>query len=259
MTELQRESETRSAEALSGSPPSEFVESFTASMPSTYRLQYGEPVIREHAAIVWRRGSKPVHLELWSDGASESACLCLVTDDRPGLLALVSAAIVAHSLDIIGANVFGRSRRWQADEAVDFFWVRGLNGRELAPLDSREITAIADTVRALLQGDVELKTLAPHTLPASRPAGPGPCEVRFDPEATSDRLIVDAQDRPGLLSAITSALARESALVVWSKVVTLAGRAHDEFILEREDTRRLSEADKESILRAVIAAVKTIA
>jgi len=258
MPELRRDPPARGDEPQSEAPPRDFVEGFTASMPGSYRLQYDDQTISEHASIAWRRGAKLVHLEVWPDGATDSVCLCLVTDDRAGLLALVSSAIAAHSLDIIGANVFGRARRWQDDEAIDFFWVRGLKGRELDDIDERELEAIAATIASLLRGEVDVHSLASRTTPTSRPSGPSPCEVRFDAEAPSDLLVVDAADRPGLLSAITAAVAAAHALIVRSTVVTLAGRAHDEFLLQREGARRLSAAERDAVVRAVTAAIGSI-
>jgi UTP:GlnB (protein PII) uridylyltransferase len=258
MCELARDPDARGVDTKLEAPPSEFVESFTASMPGSYRLQYGEQTIREHAGIAFRRGAKVVHLELWSDSATDGACLCIVTDDRAGLLALVTSAIAAHSLDILGAKVFGRSRRWQADEAVDFFWVRSVKSREPTALDSRQVAAIADTIAALLRGELDVPALAPRTTPTERPVAPHVTDVHFDEQAATDLLVVDANDRPGLLSAITTAITAEDVLIVWSSVTTASGRAHDEFRVQREDAQRLTPEQRETIVRVVTSALAAL-
>ncbi len=38
---------------------------FLASMPAAYGRLYGAREVAEHAAIVARRGPRPVHAELW--------------------------------------------------------------------------------------------------------------------------------------------------------------------------------------------------
>jgi UTP:GlnB (protein PII) uridylyltransferase len=255
MPEVRRDDDARCTEPELDVPPSEFVETFTATMPGSYRLQYGEPTIREHAAIAWRRREKLVHIERWEDASTDSACLCVVTDDRAGLMAMVTTAIGAHSLDIVGAKVFGRARRWQEDEAVDFFWVRGLPGDEV---DARRMASIADTVSSLLRGEIELPSLVPRTTPTVRPVGPCSDVVRFDEHAITDLLIVETDDRPSLLAAITAAVTSEAARIVWSAVITVGTRARDEFRLESESGKRLSPAEKDAIVHAVTVAVAAL-
>src|SRR5437762_2024262 len=80
-------------------PPSSFVERFRSSMPEAYRSRYNPEQVRAHAAISWRRASAPAHVEQWSDEADGTRWICVITDDRRGLLSLLSAAITAHCLD----------------------------------------------------------------------------------------------------------------------------------------------------------------
>ncbi len=80
----------------------------------------------------------------------EVAELCVVAEDRPGLLARIAAAITAGRLEVLGAQVYSRTpgvvpaavrvgaRETEGvTEAVDIFWVRdrvdGLEGAQSAP------------------------------------------------------------------------------------------------------------------------------
>jgi UTP:GlnB (protein PII) uridylyltransferase len=99
--------------------PASFLETFGASMPATYQAQHSQAEVLEHARIVWNRRDKLAHVEPCLGDERGGAWICVVTDDRPGLLSLLSAAISAHSLDILAANIWphaarktGRSRRF---------------------------------------------------------------------------------------------------------------------------------------------------
>src|SRR3954447_13863315 len=100
--------------------PDEGMAWFLSSMPDPYPEQHQLEEVRAHAEIVSRRGGALVHLES-CPGPTETeepgTWLCVVTDDRPGLLSLLSAAIAAHSLDILSARVYTRSRAGSPDEA----------------------------------------------------------------------------------------------------------------------------------------------
>ena len=56
--------------------------------------------------------------------ATGRAALCVVAEDRPGLLSAIAAALVSHKLDVITALVFSRVASGGDVEAVDFLWVR---------------------------------------------------------------------------------------------------------------------------------------
>src|SRR5258708_29293606 len=85
--------------------PSGFAEAFSASMPPRYRVLFAPRTIRKHAGICHRRARRPAHAEVWRTLADGSAAMCVVADDRPGLLSAIAAALVSHHLDVITALV----------------------------------------------------------------------------------------------------------------------------------------------------------
>src|SRR5580692_5802551 len=93
-------------------------------MPERYRSSFDGDAIQKHAAIVARRAGFSVHVEIWQPLPDGSVALCVVADDRPGLLSFVSASLVVHDLDVIAVKAYTRTRSDGRAEAVDFFWVR---------------------------------------------------------------------------------------------------------------------------------------
>src|SRR5690606_16167733 len=106
------------------------IERFVDAMPFDYRRRQDDDEVRRHAEIVLCRGSAFVHVGRAPSRMSGTDWLCIVTDDRPGLLSQLSAVVLAHSLDVVTARVYCRRRPDAIKEAVDFFLVRSLKGSE---------------------------------------------------------------------------------------------------------------------------------
>src|SRR4051812_22324586 len=95
---------------------------FLRSMPAAYAAAFQPNEIAEHARIVDRRGAALVHAEICAHRSG--ARVCLVAEERPGLLALVTDALLVHGLGIQSAFVYCRQRTDGKAEAVDFFQLR---------------------------------------------------------------------------------------------------------------------------------------
>jgi UTP:GlnB (protein PII) uridylyltransferase len=243
-----------SADAAPIAPP-HFVEDFCSGMPSSYWLRHDHAAIREHAQIVWRRGAALAHIEMKAAENASTAWMTVVTDDRPGLLSLLSAAICAHGLDVLSAKIYCHSTGGPVDEAVDFFLVRSLDGRPLR-YDAAFVAGLRRLIESLLRGEADIETVARRGEPTARPNGAPPPDIRFGAgQGDTDRLIVDAQDRPGLLLTITLALHRKGVRIVRSEVLTLAQQAHDEFELLDGDGSPLTPQRKAIVVDSVTAAL----
>lgn len=225
-------------------------------MPEAYRHRHDAREVEIHARIAARRGASLVHIELCPGPLQPDAgrWLCIVTDDRPGLLSLLSAAIAAHSLDILAARAYCRSRRGTADEAVDLFAVRRLKEPISGPLSDRDIRAVRATVESLLRGETSVSRLERHGAETSRPSGGPPTAVYFA-DSEPDLLRVETNDRPGLLLAVTLAIFKEHLSIVRSHVTTIAGTARDEFHIAELDGSPLADARRKLVIERVRAAV----
>src|SRR5882724_8141928 len=92
---------------------------FMNTMPAAYARAFGVAEMAEHARIVSARGAQLVHAEICAGRAD--GLVCVVADDRAGLLALVTDALLVHGLSVQGAQVYCRTRADGQAEAVDFF------------------------------------------------------------------------------------------------------------------------------------------
>jgi UTP:GlnB (protein PII) uridylyltransferase len=241
--------------AASGAPrfSAEGVARFAATMPGLYRLEYDDGEIAEHARIVERRGGSPVHVEAVTNSSRAGSWLCIVTDDRPGLLSLLSAAITSHSLDILTAKVYCRIRPGSLAEAVDFFAVRALKPASDVALIPKLLSSLENSIEGLMRGEVDVDALRKRAVPTARLRRVAPSTAYFEDNADSDILIVEAGDHPGLLLKLTLTLFREGLTVRRSNVRTVGHLARDEFELSEIDGSPLTDARKQRIIGGVMA------
>src|ERR1041384_4343180 len=168
---------------------------FVATMPAVYERLYGAKEAAEHAAIVARRESKLIHAEHWQ--SATGPLLCVVAEDRPGLLALVTDALLAQGVSVHSARAFCREIGKEKVEAIDFLELRGRAASDgPAQLDRDELQAFEKSLGELIADDIEKMT------PSVPSAQIQPTRVYFERQSPSEGsylLVVDAPDSDGML------------------------------------------------------------
>jgi [protein-PII] uridylyltransferase len=184
------------------------------------------------------------HLELWLQArrsgfaselrrpASGEAELTLLAPDRPGLLALFSAALAASGIDVLAAE----AHTLAGGIALDRFVVREPGGG--APAQGRWENAKADLLK-LLSGADEPGKLVQRKLRRAAFGSAQPAvrtKIRTDNVSSRGFTVLDvmAQDRPGLLFAIAEALRQAGVSIGLARVATEGNRATDAFYLSDE-------------------------
>jgi [protein-PII] uridylyltransferase len=238
-------------------PNETFVSDFAASMPATYRQRFDDAAVRAHAAIVYRRGRRAARVERWATHGG-TAAVCVVADDAPGLLSLISASLVVHELDVVAGHVYCRETDEGLREAVDFFWLSRAPQKDLGDVDEVVIACVADVLDALVRGKTTLHG-AKRYASALRDRADAAPHVWFEDNgpAGSSVLFVETADRPGLLFAITAALFRQRVQILRSEVRTEEGRASDRFDLTEVDGRPIGRGRQLEVQMEVLAAIET--
>lgn len=198
---------------------------FLASMAGRYAATFPLEEAAEHAAVVGRRGHRVVHAEACRAGGHE--VVCVVLDDRPGLLALITDALLVHGLSIRSAHAFCRQRPDGVVEAVDFLALD-------RTLDPGEVESLLHSLTDLVSEEIR-DSARPSQAP--RPRGPRP-RAYFDLESLrrgEHVLWVEAPDAQGLLHAITSALYAQGARILSCRIETEDGVVRDRFELASVD------------------------
>lgn len=230
---------------------------FVASMPAHYRERFDRGAAREHAAIAGRRRAGAVHAEIWRTLPRGVAAVCVVADDRPGLLSFVSAALVIHGLDVEAGQAFTRAT--DPPEAFDVFWLRRDGGLP-APVMPGDVVRVAETLRELVTGGKTIEDVARESR-SRRSAAPaaGSTRVTWVQRSSGETVLtVQTFDRPGLLLAITSALFRARVQIVASEASISDGSIVDRFSLVEFDGAPLRAHRRGTLQVAVLAAIDAL-
>jgi UTP:GlnB (protein PII) uridylyltransferase len=223
---------------------------FVATMPDAYERLYGESEVAEHAAIVSRRGSRLVHAELWQ--SARGPLLCVVAEDRPGLLALVTDALLAQGMTIQSARAFCRELGKDRAEAVDFLELRAPGGSDdlAVQLDGDALQEFAQSLSELIAEDMAQGPPRGETELSTR--------VYFERQSPADGrylLVIDARDSDGLLHAVCSALHAKGMRIMACEIRTVGGRASDRFEVEPSSQRALNDGELCDVQLAVLDAL----
>ncbi len=126
---------------------------FTSSMPEGYSATYEVEERAEHAKIVERRASATVHLERWRTLPDGGALICVVADDRPGLLSFICNALLRRKLEVRVAQIyFAAAARTTRSRRVDFFWLRPMpQGGVARVIEDRDLQKVAASLADILK------------------------------------------------------------------------------------------------------------
>jgi [protein-PII] uridylyltransferase len=236
------------------------IDDFAASLPESYRRNFDRTAIATHARISKGRASELVGVGLFPSSRPGTA-LCVVADDRPGLLATISAALVLARLDVTEAEAYTRRQSGHPDEAVDIFWVRHdppeLRGK---PVTVEAVEALRVALAGLLAGTVDRGRLSDPSLRPSPTPAAAETVVRFieGHDGSFATLEVETGDRSGLLLALAQALFQQRVQIVSSQVRTTGTRVFDRFSIVEFDGSPISANRRLEIQVAVLSAVDPI-
>lgn len=233
---------------------------FAETLPDAYRASFSWPAIREHAALSAQRAAGKPAVGLCSAPRLPGTALCVIADDRPGLLATISAAFVKENLDIIAAEAYTRNLSNREREALDVFWVQRLGIDDpRKPLSQGDMKRLEDTLAAML--DEQLQPFnRQSTTPPSKPVGAIEANVRFveDKEGQLSWLEVVTDDRAGLLLTLSRALFEQKVQIVSSHVRTESGKVRDKFAITELNDDPISSERRLQVQVAVLTAIQKI-
>ena len=220
---------------------------------------------------------RPVHLITRPRGSGTELTICC--EDAPGLLATITAVMLAHRVEVLSAYAYtlnradggpdahqtslplGDTRSPGGGQVVDIFTVK-------APEEAGAALwrAFGDDLDRALQGDLSVpEVVRRHTRPSGlRPKvlPRVPIEVKVDNTASGRLTVIDVQapDGIGVLHAITRALSEQGLVIHLSKVATEAGRVIDNFYVSDVATggKVTEEARLEAIQRGITVAIEAL-
>jgi len=198
---------------------------FLAGFPTRYLRTHTEAEIDEHMALASRSRAAGVAVDIRKlDSAWQ---LTLVTTDRPGLFAGVAGTLSSFGMNIVRAEAFSNRR----GAILDTFTFE--DPLHTLDLNASEVERLASVVERVLAGKVDVRQLLRNRPKASPPTSKSAIagRVSFNSEASQTATLVEivAQDRPGLLYDLASALSAIGANIEVVLIDTEAHKAIDVF------------------------------
>lgn len=220
--ELTRELETGRIETVAAPPErAEFLEGF----PVRYLRTHSDAEIDHHLALEAVQQLRGVAAEIRK---LESAWqLTLVAGDRPGLFAAVAGTLAGFGMNILRAEAFANRRGLVLDT---FLFADPNRTLDLNPSEVDRLRAVTERVVMGKKDVRELLKNRPKPQPPSRKSRI-PATVSINPDATDAATLIEivAEDRPGLLYDLASAISSNGANIEVVLVDTEAHKAIDVF------------------------------
>jgi len=246
--ELTRELETERIEAIPSGPPERVA--FLEGFPTRYLRTHTEQEIDEHMALEEkRRARKSPHGAAVDVRRLEAAWqLTLVAEDRPFLFASVAGTLSSFGMNILKAEAFANRRGLVLDT---FTFDDPLRTLDLNPTEADRLRV---TTERVLAGKTDVRELLRNRPKPSLPSRKAriPARVSFDSEAGHTATLVEivAEDRPGLLYDLASAISSNGGNIEVVLIDTQAHKAIDVFYVTAEGKKLGPE--KRTILAAAL-------
>jgi [protein-PII] uridylyltransferase len=232
---------------LAGAAKTEEIERFLEGFPRRYLAVHTAAEIAAHFAMYQKLASEPVQTDVTPKKHAFS--LTLLTPDRPALFATIAGVLAGWGMNIIKADAFANA----AGVVLDTFHFADLH--RTFELNPGEIVRFQKTLADVLSGKALLEPLLKGRESASRARPPKvavPTRIDFDDTSSTHCTLLEiaAQDRPGLLYDVGSALARLGCNIEVALIDTEGQKAIDVFYLTAKGQKL--NAQKQALLREVL-------
>jgi [protein-PII] uridylyltransferase len=180
--------------------------------------------------------------------------VAVITDDRPGLLVALTAALALSRFEVVSAQLYTRRRAAASDEAFDVFAVRRHDsGLDDGPIDPEPLTKL---IEQFVTGQASADELLARRARPPSWAKTGPrikTEIGVDNEASKTCTVVDVytRDRPELLYTIARTLYAHGLTITLAKVNTEGRRVADVFYVHTANKGKLAQAQLAELSEAL--------
>jgi len=230
------------------------LQAFIDEMPDRYFLGNPVDVVRRHARIARDSEPQTVSVRVGPGPSDDVEEIVVVSPDRSGLLADLTAVFAAHDLSVLSAQIYTRPRK-TGREVFDVFWVKI---GEHTPMPAQLALQLTRDIQRRFDNHVSAADLiARQSTPPPWSVRPGPevpTRISVDNNASARYTVVDVftRDRVGLLHEIARTLHELDLSIAVSKVNTEGQSVADVFYVADRDGKKLYDPERIKRLRQAL-------
>ncbi len=228
----------------------DFLNHFLDSVPNRY-LYANEPTqVAGHARLARQSEGRRSMVEILGI-RNYYVEVGFIIDDKPGALAMITAALSANRMVVVGAQLYSWTDRNGRDRVLDIFWVRNGTDSEMV---KRQMDRLKEDLELLVSGQIapdELLSSRTSTGLSDRPSPDVPVTVTFDNRSASSHTVIEvmAEDRLGLLYRLAKTLKDCGLAVALAKINTEGNAVADVFYVCGQDGKKIEDRAKLDELR----------
>jgi [protein-PII] uridylyltransferase len=224
----------------------EFLDHFLKAMPERYLYANESGDIMRHSRFARQAQMQQVNVTVMTI-AEPYVELGFIADDRPGLLAMITAALAAVRFKILSAQVNNWVDNYGRTRALDLFWVRG--GTSPETVQSAMPRVQRDFERLLSQEltPAELVTGGSRRSHWSdRPMPSIDTDVHVDNRASANQTVIEVttRDHTGLLFWLSHTLQMLGLQISLAKINTEGNQVADVFYVTDEKGAKVTDPDR---------------
>ena len=225
----------------------EFLEHFLKAMPERYLYANESADIVRHSRFARAAQMQQVNVTVMTVAAPYVE-LGFIADDRPGLLAMITATLATVRFKILSAQVhnwvdtFGRTR------ALDLFWVRGGTSPETVqsamPRVQRDFERLLS--QELTPADLVTGGVARRSHWSDRPSPSIDTDVHVDNRASVNQTVIEVttRDQAGLLFWLSHTLQMLGLQISLAKINTEGNQVADVFYVTDQNGAKITDPDR---------------
>lgn len=224
-------------------------EAFLKGLPKRYLRIHTEAEIQQHLRLEEQRRETSLVVDVRKHNGTYH--LTVLAKDRLFLFASVAGALASFGMNILKAEAFCN----QQGTVLDTFAFS--DPQHTLELNPQEIDRLRLTLERVISGRADVKSLLKNRPRPSAPSKGSRIEpsVSIDDEASDSATLIEvvAQDRPGLLNDLSSALSEAGCNIELVLIDTEAHKAIDVFYVTANG-RKLDPAKAETLEARLVAA-----
>jgi [protein-PII] uridylyltransferase len=235
----------------------EFLSHFLRAMPERYLYANDPADIVRHSRFARQAQMRQVNVTMMTM-ADPYVELAFIADDRPGLLAMITATLTAARFKVISAQVYTWVDSFGRTRALDLFWVRGSTVETVTAAGAR----LERDFNRLISQELSPADLVTGGGRSSRwsdrPSPAVQTDVSVDNRcATRDSVIeVTTRDQLGLLFWLSNALQSLGLTISLAKINTEGTQVADVFYVTEKGGAKVTDPSRiEEIKNRILSTV----